>query len=823
MMPGPESMEPEHNESPLAFVRVIHSMMRGRYHWAIALGLLGGILGSTAGYFAAPEREYTSTGLIQFHPVLPKTLYETDINQMLPTFGSYVASQVELMRDRRVIDLAMSDERWKALNREHSEQAVLDFMRSLRIVVMGGGELVQVRFTDPEATAASAAVASVIDAYWKLYGEVDTKVQDDRLVFLEARRTTLENNLKTLQEKIHDAAAKYGTASLESQFAFQVSELQKVESEINDVDLRLAQMPKPPPAQEGEGEAVPDGEGETAQTVAAAQPAELDPSLWTEEQIALQDERMAELLKTGIALRAGIEQALLSLGENHREMIRMRTAQEQNARQIEERAQEFRQTYKAGGPALMADSGVMSREQLTVKRDQLKAMAAQLETEVRDIGGVMLIIERYREEASMVEARLRETDSRIEMLTVESRARRDEDAQVAGRLQIRSKGDYPLPTEDQRARMATMGGIAGMGLGIGIIALVGFRDPRCHAPEDARNDIGRANMLGVLPELPHDLADADQASLAAHAVHQIRTTLQIAIGRHDASVLAITSAAAQDGKTSLTMALGLSFAHTGVRTLLIDCDMATGTLSRRARAIVRRKIGQVLLREGLITPEQLSEALMIASNTSRPLGEVLVALQYLTSEQVSRALTIQEASSLGLTEMLVGERLEACVSNTGTPNLDVLPVGAGGAEQAGRFSPEKLRMVLQQAREHYDLVLIDTGPVLGSLESAMVAAEVDATVLVVSRGAPRPLVRRAVERLRELHAQLAGVVFNRAETREFARYSALASTTSRYQELPREAEKDPAAADHRRFGPVVGAVKTAPKAVYAGAGKGQNN
>ena len=64
-------------------------------------------------------------------------------------------------------------------------------------------------------------------------------------------------------------------------------------------------------------------------------------------------------------------------------------------------------------------------------------------------------------------------------------------------------------------------------------------------------------------------------------MHQIRTMLQINSGMEDRRVFAVTSASPGDGKTSLTLALGLSYAACGTRTLLIDCDLVGAGLTSR--------------------------------------------------------------------------------------------------------------------------------------------------------------------------------------------------------------------------------------------------
>ena len=65
--------------------------------------------------------------------------------------------------------------------------------------------------------------------------------------------------------------------------------------------------------------------------------------------------------------------------------------------------------------------------------------------------------------------------------------------------------------------------------------------------------------------------------------------------------------------------------------------------------------------------------------------------------------------------------------------------------------------------------MIDTGPILGSIEASLVCAAADGVVLTVARGQQRPMVEKALGHLAAIGARLAGVVFNRAQSSDFER------------------------------------------------------
>jgi len=112
-------------------------------------------------------------------------------------------------------------------------------------------------------------------------------------------------------------------------------------------------------------------------------------------------------------------------------------------------------------------------------------------------------------------------------------------------------------------------------------------------------------------------------------------------------------------------------------------------------------------------------------------------------------------------------------------------------------------------------VLIDTGPVPGSLEASVAAAAADGVVLVVSRGEHRPMAERSIQHLLDIGASLAGMVFNRAEGRDMD----FATTTKRLSSFDRRGmrsvskrQNEQDAADTEGMGPMALAVATkAPK------------
>ena len=152
---------------------------------------------------------------------------------------------------------------------------------------------------------------------------------------------------------------------------------------------------------------------------------------------------------------------------------------------------------------------------------------------------------------------------------------------MGGNFNSDGEGGVPKAATDRRPIFAALGFLAGGAVPVGLLMLLGLANPRYRFSDEANGESMGMSLLGILPDLPDRLSDPEQASIAAHCVHQIRTMLQISGGVEERRVFAVTSAAPGDGKTSLTLALGLSYAACGTRTLLIDCDLVGAGLTSR--------------------------------------------------------------------------------------------------------------------------------------------------------------------------------------------------------------------------------------------------
>jgi capsular exopolysaccharide synthesis family protein len=121
------------------------------------------------------------------------------------------------------------------------------------------------------------------------------------------------------------------------------------------------------------------------------------------------------------------------------------------------------------------------------------------------------------------------------------------------------------------------------------------------------------------------------------------------------------------------------------------------------------------------------------------------------------------SGSPGLSEGLAAVGDEKISLRTISPRLTLLPAGAPNSDPMAVLTSARMRRLIDEARQAFDWVIIDTPPVGLLTDASLLAAMVDGTVLVVQAGATQfDLVRRAVDTIGQ--GRIHGVVLNRAST-----------------------------------------------------------
>lgn len=256
----------------------------------------------------------------------------------------------------------------------------------------------------------------------------------------------------------------------------------------------------------------------------------------------------------------------------------------------------------------------------------------------------------------------------------------------------------------------TLGLIAGLAMGLLREALDGRLRSGTGLEEAAD-----AVMLGMVPREFGSLkvpARTRPRSRRAEAYRSVRTNLEFFSDGGMPASLAITSASSGEGKTSLAANLAVVVSRAGRTVVVIDGDLRKPSLANYFNV----------------------------------------------------------SSTIGLTDVLKGRRdLEESLQPVEGDRLWVLPAGPRPAAPGELVGSTLMTDLIEELESKFDLVIIDTPPLLPVSDGLTLAANVDAVLLVARmRQTTRRQLMRAAEEIRKVKAELIGVVGNAASSGDLA-------------------------------------------------------
>ncbi|MEM9571904.1 MAG: polysaccharide biosynthesis tyrosine autokinase [Pseudomonadota bacterium] len=254
--------------------------------------------------------------------------------------------------------------------------------------------------------------------------------------------------------------------------------------------------------------------------------------------------------------------------------------------------------------------------------------------------------------------------------------------------------------------------VVSLALGVGLAFALNFIDNTIKTPEDLRNKLG-IPAIGVIPKLSRKkdvIVDVlnEPKSQISEAFASARTALEFATEEGAPRSLLITSTRPGEGKTSTTIALATTFAKGGKSVLIIDADM--------------RKPSFV----------------------------------------------IDSGKSIGLSGLLTGhDALHDHVVRSKTEGLSILPSGVIPPNPAQILSGPRLREIIEAAEQLFDLVIIDSPPVLSFTDSPRLGSVVEGALIVVQAGSIRtPAAKRTVAQMFDARTNVLGGVLTKFDAKK---------------------------------------------------------
>ena len=254
-------------------------------------------------------------------------------------------------------------------------------------------------------------------------------------------------------------------------------------------------------------------------------------------------------------------------------------------------------------------------------------------------------------------------------------------------------------------------------LGLFLAALMVFLsiqlDDAIRVPEDMETKLGLP-LLGIVPQSEGDPQEAllDPKSQLSEGYNALRASLLHSTPAGLPAVLLITSAQPGEGKTTTAQAVSLTLARLGKTVLLVDGDLR--------RPAIHRVFGLA---------------------NERGLSTLLTTL----------------------------DPLESVIHASTEPRLSLLPSGPVPPSPTELVASNRFRSLIDQMAEKFDVVVIDSPPILGLADAPTMSAMVDGVVFVVEAGrGRRGGLKAALRRLRSMRPNLVGGVLTKFDTSQAA-------------------------------------------------------
>ena len=314
-----------------------------------------------------------------------------------------------------------------------------------------------------------------------------------------------------------------------------------------------------------------------------------------------------------------------------------------------------------------------------------------------------------------------------------------------------------LPTTPSSPRVTlnmAIGVLLGLIVGVGLAFFIEYLDTSVKTMDDVETMLG-VPVLAIVPKnikllhkQPTDVPDAE-------AYRILRTNIEFNRKSADANTISMVSGGPGEGKSTTLCNLAFTCAQGGYSVLIVDADL-------------RRP-------------------------TQHKLFEV--------------------NNSIGLTNYLTTNiALEDVILPTPVDNLSLMPSGILPADAVGILNSQRMSDMIAELKARFDIIFFDSPPILGVSDGAVLASEVDQSIIIVQhRRFPRAMLLRVKQAIQNVGGTVLGVVLNNVDLRHDPNYAYYTSYYEYYAVRTHKDVPEPVDAKGGKQRPVAAASSTGNK------------
>lgn len=292
------------------------------------------------------------------------------------------------------------------------------------------------------------------------------------------------------------------------------------------------------------------------------------------------------------------------------------------------------------------------------------------------------------------------------------------DARVISFAEIPLKASFP-----KKNMMVAVSVIGALFFAVCLVFVLEMLNPGVRSPEQIQ-ELFNMSTLGIVPKIkdsnvvPHDYLLAKPQSALAEAVNTLRISLSLLNPDAEVKTLLVSSAVPGEGKSTLAALIARHSAKAGQRVVLVDTDLRRPSIASMFN-----------IKEGALGLTDLLR------HHDLPLNEVLV-----------------EDPETG---------------------MKILPRGKSAfVNPVDLFASKRMKSIIGNLRAQYDLVVLDTAPIMAVPDSRILTGLVDKTIFVLSwDSTPKKVVQSALHLLNaDGHSNVAGIVLQKVDLQQYGRY-----------------------------------------------------
>lgn len=277
------------------------------------------------------------------------------------------------------------------------------------------------------------------------------------------------------------------------------------------------------------------------------------------------------------------------------------------------------------------------------------------------------------------------------------------------------------PSSPNLLRNLLLALVLGVGSAAIFVYLRTLLDDSVKVPEDVEGKLQMA-LLGVIPlaqELDIEVAMEDPKSPISEGYNSLRSALLYSTPTGLPKTLQVTSSQPSEGKSTTSLAIAKGIARLGRSVVLLDVDLRRPALHRTIPML----------------------------NAENDRG-------------VSSILTSQNS-------------VDEVLRDTDVEHLKIITSGPLPPSPTELLSSNRMRQLIEELSERFDLVLLDSPPVLGLADSPLLAALVDGVIIVIqSDRSRRGSLKASLRRLRNMRNNILGAVLTKFDPNDMSnRYS----------------------------------------------------